>query len=54
MSILQDLEGAKQQTVQSLGTEAKLTTTLGDIYFKLFAQETPKTCENFVTHCRNG
>jgi len=50
----EDLEGAKQQTVQSLGTEAKLTTTLGDIYIKLFPQETPKTCENFVTHSRNG
>jgi peptidylprolyl isomerase domain and WD repeat-containing protein 1 len=50
----EDLEGAKQQVVQSLGTEAKVTTTLGDIYFKLFPSETPKTCENFVTHARNG
>jgi len=31
-----------------------VTTTLGDIYFKLFSSECPKTCENFVTHCRNG
>jgi len=50
----EDLESAKTQTVQSLGTEAKVTTTLGDIYFKLFSSECPKTCENFVTHCRNG
>eukprot|EP00771_Trimastix_marina_P002609 gnl/Trimastix_PCT/375.p1 GENE.gnl/Trimastix_PCT/375~~gnl/Trimastix_PCT/375.p1 ORF type:complete len:632 (-),score=190.46 gnl/Trimastix_PCT/375:270-1970(-) len=31
-----------------------LHTTLGDIHIKLFAEETPKTVENFATHCRNG
>ena len=47
-------ELARLKVVQQLGSEAKVTTTLGDIYFKLFPQETPKTCENFVTHARNG
>ena len=50
----EDLEATKQDIVQALGSQAKVTTTLGDIYFKLFPQECPKTCENFVTHCRNA
>ena len=29
-------------------------TSLGDIFIKLFLHETPKTVENFVTHCRDG
>ncbi|XP_057298776.1 peptidylprolyl isomerase domain and WD repeat-containing protein 1-like [Hydractinia symbiolongicarpus] len=29
-------------------------TTMGDIHFKLFPKECPRTVENFVTHCRKG
>lgn len=36
-----------------LNSEAVLRTTLGDIHIKLFAQECPKTVENFVTHIKN-
>merc|ERR1719506_3626290 len=38
----EDLEGAKQEQMQSLGSEAKMTTTLGDITIKLYPEETPK------------
>lgn len=31
-----------------------LETTQGTIEFKLFETETPKTCENFTTHIKNG
>ena len=33
---------------------ATLHTNIGDISFKLFPKECPKTVENFTTHCRNG
>jgi peptidylprolyl isomerase domain and WD repeat-containing protein 1 len=33
--------------------EAVLRTNLGDIHIKLFANECPKTIENFTTHIRN-
>ena len=29
-------------------------TSMGDIHFKLYPEECPKTVENFTTHCRNG
>jgi hypothetical protein len=29
-------------------------TSMGDITVQLFPDETPKTCENFVTHSRDG
>jgi len=35
-------------------SQVTLHTTLGDIHLKLFTKETPKTCENFITHCKNG
>jgi peptidylprolyl isomerase len=31
-----------------------LETTQGTIEFKLFETKTPKTCENFTTHIKNG
>jgi peptidylprolyl isomerase domain and WD repeat-containing protein 1 len=31
-----------------------LHTNIGDVSFKLFPKECPKTVENFTTHCRNG
>ena len=37
-----------------LGRSAVLRTTLGDIHVKLFADECPKTVENFTVHSRNG
>ncbi len=33
---------------------AVMHTTMGDITIKLFAEETPKTVENFTTHAKNG
>lgn len=33
---------------------AILHTTLGDIHFKLYGEECPKTVENFTTHAKNG
>eukprot|EP01134_Creolimax_fragrantissima_P000761 CFRG0761T1 len=35
-------------------TNAIVHTSYGDIYIQLFADECPKTIENFVTHSRNG
>ncbi|POM74487.1 Peptidylprolyl isomerase domain and WD repeat-containing protein 1, partial [Phytophthora palmivora] len=37
-----------------LGESAVMHTTMGDITFKLFGKECPKTVENFCTHARNG
>jgi peptidylprolyl isomerase domain and WD repeat-containing protein 1 len=37
-----------------LGQEAILRTSMGDIHFKLFSNQVPKTSENFCTHARNG
>lgn len=39
---------------RNLGREAVLRTNHGDITFKLFGAECPKTVENFCTHARNG
>lgn len=39
---------------QKLGNSCVMHTSAGDIHLKLFAQDCPKTVENFVTHCRNG
>jgi peptidyl-prolyl cis-trans isomerase B (cyclophilin B) len=33
---------------------AVMHTTMGDISIRLFADKTPKTVENFVTHAKNG
>jgi peptidylprolyl isomerase domain and WD repeat-containing protein 1 len=37
-----------------LGKSAIMRTTLGDIHFKLFPEEVPKTVENFTVHSREG
>lgn len=34
--------------------EVTMRTTMGDVTLKLFPKETPKTCENFCTHAKNG
>lgn len=31
-----------------------LETSIGEIHFKLFPKECPRTVENFVTHVKNG
>ncbi len=31
-----------------------MRTNMGDIFIRLFADKAPKTCENFVTHAREG
>ncbi|KAJ1444550.1 hypothetical protein M885DRAFT_552660 [Pelagophyceae sp. CCMP2097] len=49
--LLQRLGGAQQLAV---GSEALLRTTMGDIKFKLFGAECPRTVENFTTHSRDG
>ncbi|KAJ7351668.1 Peptidylprolyl isomerase domain and WD repeat containing protein 1 [Desmophyllum pertusum] len=40
--------------IKKLPEEATLHTTMGDITFKLFSKECPKTVENFATHSENG
>ena len=46
---------ANQTALPAAGdTVATIHTTLGTIKVKLFPEETPKTCENFITHAKNG
>ena len=33
---------------------AKISTNMGDMYFRLFPEIAPKAVENFVTHAKNG
>jgi peptidyl-prolyl cis-trans isomerase B (cyclophilin B) len=35
-------------------TVAVIHTSMGDISIRLFPEKTPKTCENFITHSKNG
>lgn len=35
-------------------TKLKIETTQGIINFNLFDSQAPKTCENFITHAKNG
>ena len=35
-------------------TIAVMHTSMGDISLRLFPDKTPKACENFITHARNG
>lgn len=37
-----------------MATFATLKTRHGDIKIKLFEKDAPKTCENFITHIKNG
>ena len=39
---------------QSGETVAIMHTSMGDVSIRLFPDKTPKTCENFVTHAKNG
>ena len=39
---------------QTGDTVAVMHTSMGDISIRLFAEKTPKTVENFVTHAKNG
>mmetsp|Transcript_4536 Transcript_4536/g.5559 ORF Transcript_4536/g.5559 Transcript_4536/m.5559 type:complete len:418 (+) Transcript_4536:2-1255(+) len=51
--LLNGMEGTADQD-SGLGKEAILRTTMGDIHIRLFANETPKTVENFCGHSRSG
>lgn len=42
------------ETNTVVGRETVIRTSMGDIRAKLFADECPKTIENFCTHSRNG
>ncbi|MBQ3093865.1 MAG: peptidylprolyl isomerase, partial [Clostridia bacterium] len=33
---------------------ATMHTNMGDIAIRLFPDKTPKTCENFITHAKEG
>lgn len=46
----------KQNTKEILDGEIKVVikTTMGDMTFKLFEKDIPKTVENFITHAKNG
>ena len=35
-------------------TKLRIETTQGTIHFNLFDSQAPKTCENFITHAKNG
>lgn len=41
-------------TQNTLGKQAVIRTTMGDIHMKLFREECPRTVENFSVHSRNG
>jgi len=55
---LQGVSGTAAAAATKLGLSVQagvtLHTSMGDITIQLFPEETPKTCENFVTHARNG
>ena len=48
------LEGDTANDPNQLGREAILRTTMGDVHLKLFANQVPRTIENFCGHARNG
>ncbi|CAD7694703.1 unnamed protein product [Ostreobium quekettii] len=47
-------EAELNTTAASLPQAAVIHTTKGDIHFRLFPDECPKTVENFVTHSKNN
>ncbi len=42
------------ETQNTLGKQAIIRTTMGDVHMKLFREECPRTVENFSVHARNG
>lgn len=44
----------QEASAKVLAEKVIMHTTMGDIHFKLFPKECPKTVENFVTHCQKG
>lgn len=49
------IDFSRQTSMPEIGEEiAIMHTNFGDIFIKLFGEETPRTVENFVTHSRNG
>lgn len=45
---------ALKQFTQSAGPRAVMHTNMGDITLQLYPDIAPKTCENFMTHAKNG
>jgi peptidylprolyl isomerase domain and WD repeat-containing protein 1 len=46
--------GGASSGEKKVASEAILRTTMGDIHIKLFAQDVPRTIENFCEHAKNG
>ena len=46
--------GVNDEGKRTSASGAILRTSMGDIHFKLFAAECPRTVENFVVHSQNG
>ncbi len=42
------------ENVKKGDTVALIHTNMGDIEIKLFPEKAPKTCQNFITHSKNG
>jgi peptidylprolyl isomerase domain and WD repeat-containing protein 1 len=51
---LKDISKLVTQSSSSSNNTVVIHTTMGDITVQLFPKETPKTCENFTTHIKNG
>ncbi|KAG8525342.1 uncharacterized protein KY384_008986 [Bacidia gigantensis] len=45
---------SQSKQAETLGTQANIHTTMGDIELRLFPQSAPKAVENFCTHARRG
>uniref|UniRef100_A0A0K2TGM7 peptidylprolyl isomerase n=1 Tax=Lepeophtheirus salmonis TaxID=72036 RepID=A0A0K2TGM7_LEPSM len=48
------IAASEDKGVPKLYTSATIHTSVGDIHIQLFAQECPKSVENFATHSKNG
>mmetsp|Transcript_30995 Transcript_30995/g.45822 ORF Transcript_30995/g.45822 Transcript_30995/m.45822 type:complete len:635 (-) Transcript_30995:517-2421(-) len=51
---LLDTTSTQKDAKNKVASEAVLRTSMGDIHFKLFSKEVPRTIENFVGHAQNG
>lgn len=47
-------DSSQNEPIDFKGKAVKMTTPEGDIYIKFYADKTPKTVENFITHAQNG
>eukprot|EP00466_Bigelowiella_natans_P016177 jgi/Bigna1/57833/fgenesh1_pm.31_\ len=51
---IKKMTGAAANQSKTMGNVAVVHTTMGDMTLVLFPKECPKTCENFITHAKNG